>query len=167
MADMDRYMGINYQDRMELIEVLWDNKFAIMDIEYIQCTKEHKCIRSFYILCDNKVDCFQEFRPCKNLLNLEGKYFNAFMYNKKNIHRLPYYPKNGYRCSYFLTFLCNFIMKNEVKMILYKGGTVESSMCEKISQPCMNIELLGCPKIKSHNPEEEVQSHFEFIKSLL
>ena len=160
-------VGINHQDRMELVEVLWESKMCIMDIEYIQCTRSHQCIRSCYILCEDSIECFENFKPCRNLVNLETKYFKSFMFCKRSIHRLSYYPRDGYACSYFLTFLTNFLERNDIQIILYKGGTIERTVCQKIGKPCMNLELLGCPKAYSHNPKEEVRCYSRFLRGLL
>ena len=66
---------------MALQELLASYNFAIMDIESIQSTKEHKCIRKISILAkDGFTDITREFTPCRHFHELEEKYRKAFLY---------------------------------------------------------------------------------------
>ena len=42
--------------------------WALLDIEFIQCTHTHKCVRKLYMLAkDGYMDLLLEFFPCKPL----------------------------------------------------------------------------------------------------
>ena len=52
----------------ELIMQIKNKNVAILDIEYIQSSKIHKCTRKLYILAKNGyTDMELEFKPCKPL----------------------------------------------------------------------------------------------------
>ena len=67
--------------------------WALLDIEYIQCTRTHKCVRKLYMLAkDGYMDLLLEFFPCEPLHKLDKKYQRAFHYCQREIHKLPYCP---------------------------------------------------------------------------
>ena len=79
-----------------------NKNFAILDIEYIQASKIHKCTRKLYILAkDGYTDMELEFKPCKPLNELSKFYQRSFRFCENPIHKLPYYPPHKYapRCS--------------------------------------------------------------------
>ena len=48
-----------------LKELMREKNWAIMDIEYIQTTTEHRCVRKLYMLAkDGYTDRELEFYPC-------------------------------------------------------------------------------------------------------
>ena len=59
----------------ELIMQIKNKNFVILDIEYIQSSKIHKCTRKLYILAkDGYTDMELEFKPCKPLNELPKFY---------------------------------------------------------------------------------------------
>ena len=63
----------------ELIMQIKDKNFAILDVEFIQTSKIHKCIRKLYILAkDGYTDMELDFKPCKPLYELSKFYQRSF-----------------------------------------------------------------------------------------
>ena len=98
---------------MERKEYFNAKNWALLDIEYIQCTRTHRCIRKFYILAkDGYTDLQLECIPCEPLHKLEKKYQKAFHFCQSEIHKLPYYPEgSSLPCSAAVKRLNNFIKK--------------------------------------------------------
>ena len=46
-------MEKNKCDKFSYAKELKDNNWMIMDIEYIQTSKEHQCVRKIYMLANN------------------------------------------------------------------------------------------------------------------
>ena len=58
-----------------------DKNFAILDIEYIQASKSHQCIRKLYILAkDGYTEMELDFKPCKPLHELTKFYQRSFRF---------------------------------------------------------------------------------------
>ena len=139
------------------------NRWAIMDIEYIQCTRSHKCIRKLYIMTKDGVTFMEmEFFPCKLYEELERKYQRSFKYCYKHIHKLPYYPQeHSAPCSTALEKVDRFITDNGIELILFKGGIVERNLCQELAIPSFNIEFFRkLVKANSHEPSEEVNCYY-------
>ena len=81
----------------------------------------------------------------------------------RNIHNLSYNPwKFSPRCSQAQQMLNEFVVRNGITMILFKGGIVERDMCREMSIESMNIELLGeVKKACSHDPRKEVNFYYD------
>ena len=64
-------------------ELLVEKSWALLDVEFIQISETHRCIRKLYILCDNGfIDMELEFFPCVPYKDLELKYQRCFQYCK-------------------------------------------------------------------------------------
>ena len=140
--------------------------WAVLDCEGIQTSKEHMCIRAMYILLEDEItDKFIEFVPCLDIKEINIKYKKAFNYCKHRIHKLNYYPEimSG-PCFSASTELKRFIRHNNITMIYFKGGQMEHRLCKFIGVPSFNIERFGAPKVNSHDPRIEVQSHLRYLK---
>ena len=88
--------------------MLKEMNWAIMDVEYIQTSKTHKCVRKLYILAkDGFTDLEIEFYPCIKYAELEEKYQRSFRFCKSRVHRLEYNPQHKYApaCSTVLAKL--------------------------------------------------------------
>ena len=120
-----------------------EKNWALLDIEYIQCTHTHKCIRKLYILAkDGYTDLKLEFFPCKPFPTLERRYQRAFRYCQQEIHKLSYCPEGpSSPCSTAAEKLNKFIVDNEIDLVLYKGGIVEKNICDKLDIDSFDIEL--------------------------
>ena len=148
-----------------------EKNWALLDIEYIQCTRTHKCIRKLYILAkDGYTDLKLEFFPCQPFPALKRRYQRAFRYCQQEIHKLSYYPEEpSSPCSTAAEKLKKFIVDNEIDLVLYKGGIVEKNLCDELDIDSFNIELFeeDLEKVYSHDPYEEVNCYFiqliEFI----
>ena len=92
--------------------------YGILDIEGIQINKDHICVRKFYILVsDGIIDYEREFIACLQFQQIERKYQTAFIYCKKHIHKLNYYPKElSMACSLAATTLKMFVEENGIKL---------------------------------------------------
>ena len=146
-------------------------RWWLMDMETIQISKTHTCIR--------EVSLIRMFDPFGYMLNVHAvpcidydcmalNYKNAFQFCFKFIHKLPFYPKtnllskNGsmfsstqvLSCSNVENYLLQFIGKNDI--VLYKGGIHEKRFCEKMEIFSFNVELFGVPKV------ENIISPFKF-----
>ena len=141
--------------------------WAVLDCEMIKTLEKHTCVRSMYILLENEVtNKYIEFLPCVDIKEIGFKYRRSFEYCTRYIHKLPYYTlKMSGPCYTAPTELERFIKKNNVSLIFYKGGEMEKHLCEYIGVPSYNIELLGAPKVNSHNPRDEVVAHLKYLKS--
>lgn len=137
--------------------------YAILDIEGIQVTHEHICTRKLYILdcCGN--DHEEEFVACRDFEQLEEKFKISFEYCWRKVHQLPYYPRRlSMPCHSSRSIVRNFAERNEITVILYKGGTIEKRLCQDIGVHSYDIGKI-VPKVKTHDPREEVHLHMENI----
>jgi len=77
---------------------------------------------------------------------------------------LEYYP-TAYadRCVNSLAIIKDFITTNNINLLLYKGGIIEKRLAEKLNIASYNIEKVGAPKVDSHDPEVEVNAHWNFL----
>ena len=63
--------------------------------------------------------------------------------------------------------LNEFVVRNGITMILFKGGIIERDMCREMSIESMNIELLGkVKKACSHDPRKEVNFYYDQLINL-
>ena len=154
----------NEENKRQLADLMIAQNFAILDIEYIQTRKNHKCIRKIHILAKNgSTKLTKEFYPCWKFNDLESKYRRSFLYCRRNIHRLPYNPPKRLQpldCQHTGELLKSFIALHKLNFILYKGGNVEKELCNTINIPAYNIEIFDIDKASNHNPEEEVSFYF-------
>ena len=151
-------------DNDALTYTLQFKKWALLDIEYIQISKHHKCIRKLYALTGDGIwNMEREFVPCKPYHLLESKYRRSFRYCSKNIHHLPYYPETmSSTCVGSMSIIRDFVTEHGVEVILYKGGTVEQDICREMEIDSQNIEALcGLKKVYSHDPGTEVTLYWD------
>lgn len=140
-----------------------------MDIEYIQTSNSHKCVRKLYLLAsDGATDLERDFYPCKRYRDIHQSFQQSYRYCRRHIHRLQYDPRQySPKCSDTITIVKNFITHNDIDYILYKGGTIERELCEKILIPSFNIEHIpGITKAPGHNPKIEVRFHYNQLMKL-
>ena len=150
----------------ELIERIRNENFVFLDIEYIQSTSSHQCIRKYYMLSkDGSYECEDEFYACRRFHQLKSKYKSAFIFCRENIHLLDYEPSYfAPRCRIAPFKIKNILEDREIDFVLYKGGTIERDLCTRIGVQSYNIELLiGVEKVQSHDPREEVQFYMKQI----
>ena len=152
-----------------LSEVLRVKAWAILDIEYIQTTRTHKCIRKLYMLEKGAFSSLeQEFFPCIQYEELERKYQKSFRFCRKHIHKLSYNPeKRSSPCSTASEKIRSFIAENEIDIVLYKGGCIEKHLCEELQIPSMNIEEFGVTKAACHDPRLEVYHYYDQLLRFL
>ena len=145
------------------MEVLREKNWALLDIEYIQSTRIHKCYRKLYILSnDGFTDLELDFFPCRTFEDLDRKYRKSFCFCRAHIHKLPYYPeKCASPCSTAEDKVEQFIVDNGIDLVLYKGGYIEKHMCDELCIPSLNIEQLGeFERAYSHDPRVEVNTYY-------
>ena len=156
---------------MERKEYFNAKNWALLDIEYIQCTRTHQCIRKLYILAKNGYTDLQlECIPCKPLHKLEKRYQKAFHFCQSEIHKLPYCPEgSSLPCSAAVERLNNFIKNNEIDLVFYKGGDIEKKVCDKLHINSFNIEnfMNELEKVYSHDPYIEVNCYFTQLVEFL
>ena len=149
---------------MERKEYFNAKNWTLLDIEYIQCTRTHRCIRKFYILAKNGYTDLQlECIPCEPLHKLEKKYQKAFHFCQSEIHKLPYYPEgSSLPCSAAVERLNSFIKNNKIDLVFYKGGDIERKVCDELYINSFNIENFKneLEEVYSHDPYTEVNCYF-------
>ena len=138
-----------------------EENFLIMDIEYIQISASHRCIRKLYMLGkDGCTEMMEEFYPCKRFNQLTEKYQSTFEWCRRNIHGLNYDPfRYCPNCNNVDEIVAHFISKNGFKFVTFKGGNIERELCKRIGVPSFDIECL-VTKAKTHNPEKEVKYYY-------
>ena len=145
-----------------------EREYIILDIEAIRTSKEHNCIRKLYALSKcGKKDIEQEFFPCIPYNYLEEKYKRTFHYCKKNIHKLPYYPRRNVSnlyCSDAERIVREFLSELQADLVFFKGGCIEKRLCCNIGVESFDIADLGLPKVNSHDPFREVQEHYKNLQ---
>ena len=127
-TSMNAESDIQQEFFSSLSEVLRVKTWAILDVEYIQTTRSHKCIRKFYMLEKGAFSSLeQEFYPCLQYQDLERRYQKSFRFCRAHIHKLSYNPeKRSSPCSTATEKIHNFITENEIEIVMYKGGCVEN-----------------------------------------
>ena len=138
------------------------SNWALLDIEYIQCTRTHKCVRKLYMLAkDGYMDLLLEFFLCQPLRKLNKKYQRTFRYCQRKIHKLPYYPSlPSPPCRSAVKELNNFIVDNDIELVFYKGGEIEKKLCKELDIQSFNIENFNVEKAYSHDPYVEVNYYY-------
>ena len=104
---------------MERKEYFNAKNWTLLDIEYIQCTRTHRCIRKFYILAKNGyTDLQQECIPCEPLHKLE-----------KNIKSLPLLSKRDPQATVLSrrVFITMFSSCKKTQQLYQK--TMRSTLC--------------------------------------
>ena len=140
-------------------------------MELIQTSKKHACIRKLYALSkDAKKDLEIECNPCISLENLDEKYKNSYNYCKRWVHGLEYYPpscKKTIFCLEAKNILKKFVSELNADVVFYKGGIHEKNICKEIDIDSFNIEQIGVKKVSSHDPREELFSHYKQINNII
>ena len=110
----------------------------------------------------------KEFTPCLKYAALTDEKQKAFRYCQRRIHRLSYYPNSSCQECFQASREANeFLQKNSVSFILYKGGHIEEDLCAKLNYPAYNIEnFTGIVKAKNHNPRDEVHNYYRQLVEL-
>ncbi len=146
--------------------LLQDKHWAIMDIEYIQTASTHRCVRKLYILEKNgHTDLDLDIYPCIRYKDLEKKYQRLFHFYRRNTHKLRYSPRRfSPECSQVIEKLNDFVVNNNIELILHKGGAIEKELAEKLQIPSFNIILFDdIERPNSHKPRLEVEFYYEQI----
>ena len=158
------------QEMEQIIMVMKEKNIAILDVEFIQSSKYHKCVRKFYILAnDGYTDMELDFRPCKPLSELSKAHQRSFRFCQHHIHKLSYYPSQKYapRCAKVLEMINTFIVYNGIDAILFKGGTIKKELCHKLCIPSYNLECLqDIQKVDLHDPRTEVNGYYDQLVNL-
>ena len=145
------------------MELMQEQNWAMLDVEYIQISRDHRCVRKLYLLAkDGFTDQELEFHPCVRYRNMDKQHKRSFHFCKAHIHRLSYYPKvYASPCDTALEKIGRFIDENNIDFIVYKGGEIEKDLCSDLGIPSHNI---GCfrelEKVYSHDPRTEVNCYY-------
>ena len=102
--------------------MMHENNFALMDIEYIEISREHRCIRELYMLAkDGFTDFHSAFYACKRYKDLDWSHQRTFRYCQRKIHKLRYDPKHfAPKCGSVQKLIKEFIQDHNIKFIMYK-----------------------------------------------
>ena len=144
-------------------------RYILLDMEMIQTSKNHACVRKLYALDkDRKRQIEMEFIPCKKYEELDEKYQVSFDYCKRRIHKLEYYPKRKDKfCQDAQFILKNFLDNSKSDMILYKGGQHEKNISNQIGVDSFDMEKIDIKKVKTHNPKEEINLHYDQLINIV
>ena len=147
----------------QLTNKMREQNWAMMDVEYIQTSKEHRCVRKLYLLAkDGFTEKELEFHPCIRYRSMSKRNKRSFHYCKAHIHKLPFYPRTyASPCDTAREKIGRFIDENNIDFILYKGCEIESDLCSDLGISSYNIECIkGLEKAYSHDPPTEVNSYY-------
>ena len=138
--------------------------WAIIDIEGIQ-TRDHICTRKCCVLDKSGWYFLEEdFNPCIKWRELDQKLKKQYKWCYKHIHGLQYTSENSENnCETAITLLKYFIEDMKIDLLLYKGGHLEQDLAAKLGIKAFNLEDIGCPKVRSHDPKVEVYQHFQWL----
>ena len=92
------------------------------------------------------------------------RYQRSFRFCRNHIHKLSYDPRKWPRihCADAVLKINNFVVYNDIELILYEGGDIEKELCKELCIKSMNIELIPeIEKINSHNPRLEVNWYYD------
>ena len=125
-------------------EYIKDKNWALLDIEYIQCTRTHKCVRKLYMLAkDGYMDLQMEFFPCEPLHKLDKRYQRAFYYCQREIHKLSYCPPApSPPCLDAVKELNNFIVDNHIELVFYKVVKLRRSCVKNLVLNHLILKIL-------------------------
>ena len=147
--------------------LLQEKRWALMDVECIQTTSTHHCIRKLYIIeKTGYTDLDLHFHPCTPHNNLQKKYQQLFLKYRRDNHKLRYNPRrpNSSTCSKVVEKLNDFVVYNDIELILHKGGAVVTELTEKLQIPSFNVILFDdVGRLSSYNPRTEVEFYYEQI----
>ena len=148
-------------------KMLAEKRWAILDVEFIRTSPSHRCIRKLYILTHNGFDMEMEFHPCRSYQCLQLKYQRSYQFCRKHIHKLPYTPRRvSPSCRSAVPKLNEFVVNNDIDLILYKGGTIENELCNMLDIKSLNIESMDVEKAYSHDPREEVNFYYNQLMNI-
>ena len=150
-----------------MADILKRENFVLIDIEGIQISKNHICTRLIYMLSkDGLISKEIEFLPCEPLDKLDYKYQRAYEFCKWNIHGLEFDPSApSLQCADAAREVQKFSEICNSTLIVYKGGIIEKRLCESINMRSLDIETLGAPRVNSHDPCTEVNTHYKWIQN--
>ena len=149
---------------MELLH----KQFAILDIEGVSLSKNrlrgrkgrdskiHNCLRKMAVLLYDGRTAVQEGWPCIERYALTDKEEKCFQWCSQNIHQLSYTPTSAPKCWLIPQMLTDFLRKNHVEIVYYKGGLIEKDLCYEINIPAYDLENIGVRKSPCHDPLKEV-----------
>ena len=114
---------------------------------------------------DGSSDLELNFSPCMRYKELQPRYQRSFRFCRNHIHKLSYSPKKySSECADAVSKINNFVVYNDIELILYKGGDIEKELCKELCIKSMNIELIPeIEKINSHDPRLEVNWYYDQI----
>ena len=141
--------------KMERLTGLMKEKnWLIMDIEYIQISKEQRGIRKLYMLAkDGFTEKELEFHPCVRYRSMKKRDKRSFHYCKAHIHKLPFYPRMyASPCNKAREKIGRLIDENNIDSVLYKGGEIERDLCSDIGIPSYNIKCIKSLE-KAYSPD--------------
>ncbi|CAB3978032.1 Hypothetical predicted protein [Paramuricea clavata] len=118
----------------------------IIDCEAYTWRKKH-FLREVSVLCRNTniITTYQIYIPNVKLFDENDR---AILYQIRVIHGLPIQrhriDANFYHYQEIQDMLCKIFEKAD--LVAYKGGNIERDLLNRLNIPCINMEILGCPK---------------------
>ena len=143
--DIRRHL-FDFQD-CRIMEKSRHKNWAILKVDTILTSKNHHCIRRFYIGDKNGVNYLEtEFYPCVKYTNLSEEYKRLFHQERNHGHKLPYNPRQrSAPCTLAIKEIEEFVEYNNINLILYnveRGSVSEdiySNIGDTISVGFLNI----------------------------
>ena len=143
--DIRRHL-FDFQD-CRIMEKSRHKNWAILKVDTITTSKDHHCIRRFYIGDKDGVNYLEtELYPCVKYTNLSEEYKRLFHQERNHGHKLPYNPRQrSAPCTLAIKEIEEFVEYNNINLILYnveRGSVSEdiySNIGDTISVGFLNI----------------------------
>ena len=141
--------------------------YTVIDIESISLDKNrphwkgrfskiHNCQRNVAVECYDSSSRIFEFCPCIEWKELTWRREQkSFEYCQRNIHGLSFYRffSSG-PCLESAMIIREYLESKAINLVLYKGGTIEKSLCNVMGIECRNLEQYDVPRYNKqlHDP---------------
>ena len=123
-------------------------------------SKHHFCRRRTALRTYSGAEIVLDGNPCIPKKYLKNKDRSSYEYCRREIHGLSFEPKQPYfECHQIAEKIWRFLVKHDIEIVFYKGGTAESDVCWEIGMECENLERYGITKYpeKHHDPLQEIR----------
>ena len=135
-SDIRRHL-FDFQD-WRIREDCKSKNWAILKVDTITTSKNHHCIRRFYIGDKDGVNYLEaELYPCVKYVNLPEEYKSLFYQENNRGHKLRYNPRQqAPPCTLIKEKIKEFVEYNNIDLILYNAerGSVSEEIYSNIGE---------------------------------
>ena len=136
----------------DIANSLNENTWAIMSIDNFQISSTDRCIRMIHLLLEDGITNIQlDFYPHMYYKLRESHHQRSYRFCKRHVHKLMYDPWIWPQIRYAnaVSKINDFVVYNNVELILYYNNVIEKELCEELFVKSRNIEHV--PKIQKSN----------------